>query len=206
MKTPHLILGGLLRNHRGIVTILLGAALLATAATVVFLRRLPDPTVANRDQLLQWLVTRDLGRESDKTRAVLARRLDEEFRKGIDWKATAERLSSNQEKQVWENVPLLLAPWLEQKTERYFALAEGNRSQFVDKVIDSFQVWRGVELMRPKGEESTRGGLMKMLLEQAEQCKASANPAQREQTEQFLSALQTRWVMRTLGGMFESRG
>jgi hypothetical protein len=78
------------KNRRGILWLALLATLLAVgaAAAVPFLRsRLPDPAVANRDELLRWLVTRDLAMETPQTRLVLIQRLGQEFHSGVDWDA-----------------------------------------------------------------------------------------------------------------------
>ncbi len=199
-----------MRNHRGILTILLAVALLTTGITIAvfaFLPRLPDPAVADRDGLLQWLVARDLGGESPATREVLVCRLDEEFRSGIDWEATGKRLDGDQRKRVCENVLLLMGPWLKQKTDRYFALPETERTAFLDETVDSIAMWRGVESFRPdpsannaNRESNTRvGGLPATLLNRADEYDGRANPARRQQIDRFVQAVQARWLMRSLG-------
>ena len=57
---------------------------------------LPRPELADREQLIVWLVTRDLNEEPAPTRRALARRLEEEFRGHVDWEATGRKLSPAQ--------------------------------------------------------------------------------------------------------------
>ncbi len=197
-----------MRKHRGILTILLGLTLLTTGITVavpVFVPRLPDPAVADRDQLLRWLVVRDLNRESPATREVLVRRLDEEFRLGIDWETTGDGLDGDQRKRVWENVLLLMDPWLKQKTDRYFALPQPQRPAFLDNVIDSINNWRGVESFCPdRGASDTHaeshapaGGLLSGMLSRTD-LHTDQDPTRREEIDQFLQAVQARWLVRSL--------
>ena len=191
------------KNRRGVLWLLLLAALLAAGigAVVPFLTSgLPDPAVANRDELLRWLVTRDLAKEPPETRLVLVQRLDEEFRSGVDWDALNRQTTEAQRKQLWSNIPLLLGPWLSEKASVYWQLPDKQRLQFIDGVIDSLLAWRGADRLQvghgDGAPQSESRGLVSVFLDQVEECKRNAEPQQRDRILQFLGALQVRFLMR----------
>jgi len=191
------------KTRRGILWLLLLAALLAAGvgAAVPFLTSgLPDPTVADRDELLRWLVTRDLAKESPKTRLVLIQRLEQEFRSGVDWDALNRQTTEAQRKQLWSNIPLLLGPWLNEKASVYSQLPDKQRLQFIDGVIDSLLAWRGADRLQVGhsggAPQSKSRGLVSTFLDQVEECKRNAEPQQRDRISQFLGAIQVRFLMR----------
>ncbi len=192
-----------MRGYRGILSCvtaaaLLGAALLAVAA--LLWPRLPDPAVADRQGLLRWLVTRDLNAESAETRRTLARRLEEEFHKGFDVD-TAEGLEPAQRKQLWDNIVLLLEPWFMDKTDRYFQLETAQRNAYLDELIDMMTAWRDVDALRPQeaaaaDSPAEAGALLSALFDQVTKWQERAEPQRREQIQQFLLAVQMRWLIR----------
>jgi hypothetical protein len=185
---------------------MMSAALLAVVVFVGFAAlwpRLPDPAVANREGLLRWLVTRDLGREPIEVQQVLARRLEEEFQEGLDWESTATRLSEPQRQRLWDNILVLLEPWFMEKVDRYFTMAAQERLAFLDRLIDMFTAWRGLDTLRPGVTGAAKppkaeGGLLGALLGQVDQWQTSAEPQQGKRIGEFLLALQMRWLWRQL--------
>jgi hypothetical protein len=191
------------KNHRRIVTLwlMLLLVLLATGgvAAAFLFSGLPDPAVANRDQLLRWLVARDLSKESPETRLVLVRRLDEEFATGIDWESLAGQMSEGHREQLWKNIPLLFRSWLSEKAATYARLSQTQRSKFMDKVLKTLAAWQGADRLQakqgsPSSPEAPRTLLM-VFLDQIEACKRNAEPSDREQITQFVLALQMRALM-----------
>ncbi len=201
-------------KHRGIVGLVAAAVLVGAAGVAVvwcLYRPLPDPAVADREDLLRWLVVRDLSAESSETLRVLARRLDEEFRGGFDWDATTEHLDTSQRTRVWDNVVLLLKPWFMDKQQRYFKLAAAERPAYLDQLLETIAVWRGVEALRPAPTETAdpstqQGGLLATLFAQVQQWKRDKDtePKRRDQIQQFLLALQTRWLRQNMSKLFSS--
>jgi hypothetical protein len=176
-------------------------ALLATGgvAAAFLFSGLPDPAVANRDQLLRWLVARDLAKESPETCRVLVRRLDEEFASGVDWESLSDQMSEGHRKQLWKNIPLLFRPWLSEKAAIYARLSQEQRSKFMDKVLKTLAAWQGADRLQAKpsdqGSCDSPRSLLTVFLDQIEACKRNAEPSEREQITQFVLALQMRALM-----------
>jgi len=172
------------------------------ATVQMFSVRLPDPADADCDELVQWLVVRDLRNESPETLSVLMRRLEEEFRTGFDWSTRADDLDESQRKQIWDNVVLLMKPWFFDKTERYFQLADDQRPAYVDELIDMITAWKDIDSLRtpedPAASRSEQGGLLATLAEKMEEWKQGVNPAERERIEEFSKAIQVRIFRRML--------
>ncbi|HUT10895.1 MAG TPA: hypothetical protein VMY42_10385 [Thermoguttaceae bacterium] len=199
-----------MRSPRGILTTLLLVVLLAAAGGVVVAlkTRLPHPTVADRDQLLRWLAVRDLSTESVDLQRTLGLRLEEEFGRGdgIDWQSLAERLDESRRQRVWDNVLVLIEPWLIEKTTLYFELAPSERAEYIDRFIDTIGVFRGVDTIRPAAESFGRGGLLKVLAGQVESWKTQPGSPPTWQIEQFLREVKVQWVRRKLAEYWSALG
>jgi len=202
------------RNRRNLILLttalmLAGGGALATVA--VLYPSLPDPAVADREGLLRWLVLRDLEAESLETRRVLAQRLEEEFRGGIDWSTTSDQLSKSQRRRVWVNVLNLLEPWFMAKTDNYYQLTAAERPAYVNRLLDTLGAWRGAaglvaESTPSDGNAELRPSLFATLLERVEQWKQRAKPEQRQRIEQFVTVVQTQWLLRTLQQLTPATG
>ena len=202
--------GDPVRSPRGVLTILLLVVGVAVSTFVLiwlsprlFLKRLPDPESADRDALLRWIVTRDLANEPLGTRQTLARRLEGEFRTGIDWGAIGAGLDRSQREQLWENVLVLMEPWYMDKVDGYFELAAAERPAYVDTIIDRIDDWGGVESVcrqDPPDEPGATSALLGGLLERIEVWQRQADGKRRDQIRQFQTALQARWLSRKLFG------
>ena len=151
---------------------------------------LPDPAVANRDELLRWMVARDLAKESPETRLVLAQRLEEEFRDGVDWDALNKQTTEAQRKQLWKNIPLLFGPWLSEKAAIYARLSEAQRPKFIDGILDTLSAWRGADRLQVKQSDDATSdasrSLLSVFMDQVKACQRNAEPSQRDRISQFL--------------------
>jgi hypothetical protein len=181
---------------------LLLVTIAAGAALVAFWRPLPDPEVANRDQLVRWIVTRDLAKERMETRQALARRVVDEFLQGSedgpDWKAAAERLTDSQRQQLWDNLSLLLETWFLDQADGYCQLCEADRQDYVDRFIDSVSRCRDVNTLRPGAADTAAPSEPPavVFLRLVEQWKQRAEPQQQNQISEFSLAVQRRWLER----------
>ena len=201
-----------MRKHR-VVLILMALALAAalgvtvTAAVQIYCYRLPDPASADREDLIRWLVTRDLCNESINTQRTLASRLEEEFSQDIDWEATAGQLDSAQRERLWRNVLVLLEPWFDDKVDAYYALPPAERPAYVDRLLTTIGVWSNIESLRADSAadgkpKQASSGLLTVLSRKTEQWKQRAEPERRKQMAQFILAVQCRWLARRISGDF----
>ena len=203
-----------MRIQRGTLTLALSllATLLVTAgaATVYYFQlRLPHPADADRDQLLRWLAIRDLKAEPVDLQRVLALRLEEEFREGVDWDDMAEELDRQRQVLVWENIVVLMKPWFAEKADRYAELTtEPQRTDYLNQFIDTIAVWRGVDLLRPAEDDPSvrQGGLLTELSGQMDDWKAESDPQQAERIDHFLRKVKMRWSRRKLAAIWSALG
>jgi hypothetical protein len=190
-----------------ILCFLLATGLAIAAAVALRGWQLPDPDQASPEQLLRWLVTRDLGQESADIRGQLARRLEEAFPEKVDWPSLKAQLDTTQRARLWKNVVLLLEPWFLEHMEGYFGRPPAERIAFLDGMLDRLATWRGVETLRadePVAPDSSLApqGIVQVLLDRVEQWKKQAEPRQRERITDFVAAVQTRWVQRQFSQLF----
>jgi len=190
-----------------LIGVLVAGATAVGLATVVIgfcSARLPDPATADRDGLLRWLVTQDLGQEPLDTRLTLARRLEQEFGEKIDWSAVGERLDGPQRDRLGENVALLLEPWFADKVDGYFRLSEAQRPAYVDRTVELIDNLRGAAALgadHPAGAGPAKPrGLLEVLAERIGRWMQSVTPQRRDQARQFLLAVQSRWLQGALLG------
>ena len=97
-----------LYKHRGILALLALLVFVAAAlggAIPFFYPCLPDPAKANRQELLQWLIAKDIAKETPATQLALAGRLEIEFGSGVDWAAFQGKLDAPQRKLLLQNIP-----------------------------------------------------------------------------------------------------
>jgi hypothetical protein len=186
-------------RRRLILGLLLLTALIATgigAAVPFFVSGLPNPALANREELLRWIVARDLAKESPETCLVLIRRLEEEFRDGIDWDTVGGKISDAQREQLWKNIPLLFGQWLGDKAAIYAHLSNAERSGFMDRILKTLLSWQGVNRLQAKqvGKDCTNPphNLLCVFSDAVKARKENADPAEREHISQFVDALQAR--------------
>ena len=194
----------MIRGRYGLLTAVVVVAMLSVAAGAGFFMvysGLPDPSVASREELLHWLVLRDLAEESDDIRLKIVSRADTEFEKVGDLHATIEALEPARRQMLWHNVTVLLEPWLAGKAEKYSQLPASGRIEFIDRFLDSVQQWSKVGAACFKANSGQREGeaaMNKLLIEQVRQCGNLAEPEQRRKIEAFVAAVQARWLWRQM--------
>jgi hypothetical protein len=217
-----------LRGKRLILSVVVLLMLSVGAGAIVFCLGLYTPSYANRQQLLYWLVDKDLDRESSQTRLELANRIEEECRQGWSFSSIDEKIDETQQARLWTNIPLILRPWFVEKAKKYAQLAEQHRHDYVDRMLDVLLVMRGMEKFFPSAPgkiseqkkislaktERTRGdaneihkrksqsGLLPMLSGEIERLRNDLDKENSEAVGSLWTALQIRFVLRS----FESTG
>jgi hypothetical protein len=210
-----------MRKRRFVMLLVSGVVAAGLTAVVVGFcwPQLPDPATADRDGLLRWLVTQDLGQQPAETLLVLARRLEQEFGGKIDWADVGRSLDGRQKDRLWDNVVLLLEPWFADKVDGYFRLLEPQRPAYIDRTLQLIENWKGATVLsagsRKAGSASRRAGsagrqesagtpgptgLIETLIERIGQWTESATPLRRQQIHEFLLAIQSRWLQGALFG------
>ena len=199
-----------------------GLALIAALAVVAILvvafvltgtlltHRLDDPLLADREDLVRWLVVRDLAREPDGLLHVLAMRLDEEFfATEFDWGEVAGQLSEAQRWRLIENLVVLFDPWCRARAACFAAVEPEGREAFLDEMLDRIEVLAGAgKIVDPSPRGGMAGGTLteRMLASfEAITTPAEAVDAEADDVRQFLGALQRRWVTRQLQQWFGPR-
>jgi hypothetical protein len=162
---------------------------------------LSDPACANRRQLFYWLAYKDLSKQSRQTRLILANRLEQECYKGLDWHSVSVSLDESQQNRVWDNIPLMLRPWLAEKARSYARLTAEKRPDYVDRLIDVITAWRGIEKLLPSQMklspgEKTSPGLSNLLCSEIDRIVEESDPPEREQIGELWQALKVRWLLR----------
>jgi hypothetical protein len=137
------------RTHRGILAIVLLTVLALSglsAAGYFWLLRLPHPSEATRDQLLHWLVLREVANEPPEVQQALVDRLQEELLGGLEPGADAAALSSAYREQLQRNISTLKRVWFETRTQQYAACPAGEKFAFVERQIAVVAAWSTFEL------------------------------------------------------------
>jgi hypothetical protein len=193
------------KKRRGILVFLVLIVLVAgtiVAAIPFFFRNLPEPAKANQQELLCWLVVKDLDKETSATQLALAQRLESEFAAGVDWTKYRSKIDEPERKQLLKNIPCVLRSGFLEKATVYERIATDRRTAFLDKLIDTLEVWRGAEELLPQQkaaekESSAMPRLASILMGEMEKLKKTVPDSQQKQVDQLWVAVQTRWLMRS---------
>ena len=195
----------MIRGRYGLLIAAVVVAMLSAAAGAGFLMvysPLPDPSVANRQELLRWLVLRDLSKESTEIRQAILGRVDAEFERVDDLCVTIENLDDSRRQMLWHNVTILLEPWLLSKVERYSQLPDSRKIEYIDRFLDRAELWENVgsSCLRNREDPARKDGssVSKLVMDQIQQCSKHAEPEQRRQIAAFMAAVQARWLWRQL--------
>ncbi|MGA2258784.1 MAG: hypothetical protein ABSG53_29305, partial [Thermoguttaceae bacterium] len=195
----------MIRGRYGLLIAAVVVAMLSAAAGAGFLMiysPLPDPSVATRQQLFQWLVLRDLSQEPVEIRQKILLRLDTEFGRSGDMDSTIENLEDSHRQTLWHNVTVLFEPWLLSKVQQYSQLPGSQKTEYIDCFLDRAELWNqvGAACLKNSASQGPKGGssVTKLIMEQIQQCSNRAAPEQRQQIGAFMVAAQSRWLWRQL--------
>ena len=109
----------------GVVLVVLGTAV---AGGYYMITRLPPPAACSKEQLLRWLVLRDLSTASPRTRSALVDRLQTEILRDPNVVEGASSLTPSQSRQLHKNVKLLQHVWFVDRVDQYHQLPVCRRS------------------------------------------------------------------------------
>ncbi len=136
-------------RHRGIwlvsAVVVVAAIALVLALVYSYFIRLPHPSQANRQQLLRWLVERDLAQEPDDIQVALVDRLEEELAAGLEVSGQTGSLTADQRTRIQDNLRHLKRAWFRSRVERYQACQPTERMPFLEKQIAAVAQWAEIE-------------------------------------------------------------
>lgn len=198
------------------LALLAAVAVSAAAAVHVTRQGLPEPNPAEalvaRGDLVRYLSTADLSQESRGTTVRLIDRLENEFRQGRDWQGDLTPLDDAAWERFQANFAHVMEVWFLDKVDRFHQLPVDARNRFLDREINNILRWRVVTSERSgqapprpaperrrgrgRGPGGNRdlGAIIGVISRIAEQ----ASDAERRRCEEFLAALQLRFMNRAL--------
>ncbi|MFT5523559.1 MAG: hypothetical protein ACI9HK_001507 [Pirellulaceae bacterium] len=141
-------------KHRGLLSM---AALLSVAIVggivgwAMWSTSLPHPTAASREQIMQWLVLRELPAEPEEISVALVDRIQAEIGTGIDTAGSTE-LSTAYKQQLSANIDHLEEVWFRTRCRQYEELPRDNRLAFIIEQIDFLLLWSELDSELHKNE------------------------------------------------------
>jgi hypothetical protein len=173
---------------------------------------LGDPSSATPEQLFRWLVTRDLSKEPAAVQLAFVHRLDADAGQSGDLAATVAELDDSRRAVLWNNIGVLLSPWLLEKANDYAKLPAANQNAYLDRFLDAIDQWSKIgeacvqghsaQETKAEGKKNSGSPLSKLIADRVAQCSRHAEPAERKRISTFMSAVQARWVWRNLSKMW----
>ena len=121
-----------------------GLVSIVTAWQVGLIWGLPDVPTADREGVLRWLVCCDLREETPDLQQKLLARIEVVF-DGETELSGADQLDDQQRSRLSCNIGLLKEVWFRQKVDEFYATAQGDRSDFLDRQIETLLRWAAID-------------------------------------------------------------
>jgi hypothetical protein len=151
-------------------------------------------------ELRSWLTERDLSQVSRATQSRVARRFEEELRRGGSWGAESRGLDQQQQRQLEENLTIVLEYWFRDKVNRYFEQRPDRRTAWLDREIEQMEQLFSRNRDRGRGRAALGlpGSLyvLGMLGSRMEAWIERADPKTQERMREFQRAVQERVMAR----------
>ena len=150
----------------------------------------------DHETLFHWLCSRDLASEFSSVKLRLARRVAEDFRQGYDWQQELAELDRDTRERAVNNLRELVPIWLLDRANRYTALAEPDRTAFVDEQLDDLIYWPFFQ-HRPAAELAQLvPANPAVAVQQVDAWTGRLDAVERQRIQQFTGALYLRWLQR----------
>ena len=94
-----------------------------------------------RAMKLQWFATVDLSQLSGQSLAVLASRVEDELRGGLQLDDSAADFDSVRSRQLWQNVDLIAETWFRRAVETYARVSPAERSAHMQQLVADVTSW-----------------------------------------------------------------
>lgn len=175
------------------MSVLAGLVLISCAAAVQVARRgLPDLKSDDHSQLREQLTSMDLTEAPEETVLSLARHLEQELRRGVDWQAEIDALDEQQRERFESNLSVAMWAWFQDRLDAYYECKEDEeREEYLRDQVDRFVGWRAIDQLLPTSGKTddqlaaVLGGLIKNVVERLAQEPA----ARQQQIVEFLREL-----------------
>ena len=150
---------------------------------------LPAPQQSDRDQLLRWLVLREIADQPWDVQVALVDRLEEELAKGLDARSQGETLDDQYARQLASNVKRLKEVWFLSRVEHYSSCALDRRGEFLKHQLAVIASWSQLDVPTARNgshekEEDDHHQTTSRLFADIERWMAQAGPAMSERMSQ----------------------
>lgn len=173
--------------------ILLSAISLAAAAQAL-LRVWATGHEMDRAELVAWMTERDVSSLPRAIRLRLARRFEQDFAAGHDWKQELSRLDGPQRQRLGENYFELSQTWFLEKVDRYYELPELRRTDYVDSQIDAISRWPVLEKAGLQSGSLLWNADPGRYLPRLQSRFKHLKPDEQQRVQQFVGAVYMRWL------------
>jgi hypothetical protein len=176
---------------------------------LLYAHRMPDPDHADLHGLLRWLVTRDLNLESFDLQDRLLARLEVQLGDGLEAGDVRDQLSDDQRSQLLDNVDVLGRRWFFNQVDNYFDQPNDSRVRYLDQQIKTIEVSgliKALKSLAVSESGATAGNPWTTLAERIDRWTAGATPELKARADEFVAAVQTNLLLRTVRSslMFKS--
>lgn len=185
------------RRHRGILATLVLSGLVAggTATTWYFqVVDLPHPSHASSEQLLRWVVQRDLESETPDVRLALVDRLVAELNNsGLRVDRNIDGLSERQKQTLHKNLELIKSVWFESRADRYAEIAPDEQMLFLDKQLRTIDLVRRLPVFRRDDTEQNER-FLEAFFDDLGRWVARAEAARKQRMQQLIQDAVVSWL------------
>lgn len=129
------------RRRRLFALVILACLAAAGCSTWLMVFQLPHPRSANRDQLLRWLVLRDVANESEEIQIALIDRIEEELLAGIEIDDGDQTVSRKYVDRLNANSIQLQSVWFHRRVIDYANCKPDQRIGFLQRQIQVVAQW-----------------------------------------------------------------
>ena len=185
-----------------LLTLLLVFSLIGTSLGVVYLRfmSLPHPNEASHNQLMYWIVLRDLEDHDRSVQLALVDRFSTEASKIFSKNSEDITLNENQSERLLSNIGILKQVWFEDRIAKYSKITQlKNREVFLGKqirLLDEFGViaFEYAEILYPEKAKEDLTTISDEILKDIDKWVEATPPDSKEITSQAVREATVFWL------------
>lgn len=173
----------------------LGGISLAAGAQAIWIECSSRRTF-DRAELVAWLTSQDLALAPRAFKLRLARQFEQDFAAGHDWNQELSRIDEQRLERLTNNYTELSQTWFLEKVDRYFALQEPERAEYLDGQIDAISRWPLFEQGEFQSSKTLWNIDLNRHLPRLQARFTHLRPDQQQRIQQFVGAVYLRWLAR----------